>query len=116
MATASSTRTLPNVFEIPVAVSTACVDIVDVMASSGILKVPGALVPGKEQSPDTLRGALYGTLLIATVVFMPQGVAGFLGDTWQRRPLRRWLRAKRMPRGRVVPVERSELPPTEDLR
>ena len=84
-------------------------DIVDAMASSGILKVPGALVPGKEQSPDTLRGALYGTLLIATVIFMPKGVAGFLGETWQRRPVRRWLQAMRMPRGRVVPVD--EPPP-----
>lgn len=90
-------------------------DIVDAMASSGVLKVPGALFPGKEQSPDTLRGALYGTLLIATVIFMPRGVAGFLRDAWQRRPVHRWRQAARMPRGVIVPVEE---PPqhTEGLR
>ena len=80
-------------------------DIVDVLASSGVLKVPGALIPGKEQSPDTLRGAMYGTLLIATVIFMPRGVAGFLRDAVQRRPVHRWWKAVRMPRGVIVPVE-----------
>jgi branched-chain amino acid transport system permease protein len=51
-------------------------DIVDALASAGVLDLPGALVPGKEQSPDTLRGALYGIALIFTVIFMPRGVAG----------------------------------------
>ena len=80
-------------------------DIVDGLASSGVLKVPGALLPGKEQSPDTLRGALYGTLLIATVIFMPRGVAGFLHDAWRRRPVHRWFKKVRMPGGVAVSLE-----------
>jgi branched-chain amino acid transport system permease protein len=80
-------------------------DIVDVMASSGILNLPGVVVPGKEQSADTLRGALYGTLLIVTVVFMPQGVAGFVHDLWERRPLSRRLKAMSLPAVRTVPVD-----------
>jgi branched-chain amino acid transport system permease protein len=83
-------------------------DIVDALASSGILKLPGTLLPGKEQSPDTLRGALYGALLIATVIFMPQGVAGSLRDIWRRRPVSRWWRGMHMPRGVVTRVERSD--------
>ncbi len=80
-------------------------DLVDVMASSGILKLPGAVVPGKEQSTDTLRGALYGTLLIVTVVFMPQGVAGFAHDLWERRPLTRRWKAMALRAVRTVPVD-----------
>lgn len=52
-------------------------DIVDALASIGVLDVPGALLPGDEGSPDTLRGALYGIALILTVIFMPRGIAGF---------------------------------------
>jgi branched-chain amino acid transport system permease protein len=80
-------------------------DIVDVMASSGVLKLPGVVVPGKEQSADTLRGALYGTLLIVTVVFMPRGVAGFVHDLWERRPLSRRLKGMSMPTTRTLPVD-----------
>ena len=79
-------------------------DLVDAMASLGVLKVPGAIVPGKEQAPETLRGALYGTVLILTVVFMPQGLAGFMRGLQERRPWKRWLQAARMPRRRTVPV------------
>jgi branched-chain amino acid transport system permease protein len=61
-------------------------DIVDVVASSGVLDLFGAFVPGKEQSPDTLRGALYGTILILTIVFMPRGIAGFVRDLREKRP------------------------------
>ena len=67
-------------------------DLVDGAAALGILKLPGALLPGREGSPDTLRGALYGSLLIATVVFMPQGLAGFIRGITERRPWRRWPR------------------------
>ena len=55
-------------------------DIVDALAGVGFLEVPGALFPGREQPPDTLRGALYGLMLILTIVFMPRGFAGFLRE------------------------------------
>lgn len=51
--------------------------IIDGFASMGILDIPGMLVPGREQSSDTLRGAVYGVSLILTVMYMPQGIAGF---------------------------------------
>jgi branched-chain amino acid transport system permease protein len=55
-------------------------DIVDTMASLGVLDIPGALLPGREQSSETLRGALYGSALIVTVIFMPRGAAGFIEE------------------------------------
>jgi branched-chain amino acid transport system permease protein len=51
-------------------------DLVDGLSSLGILRLPGALLPGREQDAYTLRGALYGSLLIVTVMFMPRGIAG----------------------------------------
>jgi branched-chain amino acid transport system permease protein len=51
-------------------------DIVDRLAELGLLKPPGALLPGQQQSPDTLRGALYGLMLIITILLMPRGLAG----------------------------------------
>jgi branched-chain amino acid transport system permease protein len=50
-------------------------DIVDGLAGIGVLEPPGALLPGEQQSPETLRGALYGLMLIATVMLMPRGIA-----------------------------------------
>jgi branched-chain amino acid transport system permease protein len=52
-------------------------ELVDGLAGIGLLEPPGALVPGQQQSPETLRGALYGLMLIATVIVMPRGLAGF---------------------------------------
>jgi branched-chain amino acid transport system permease protein len=66
-------------------VMTLRLDIVDELTRIGLLKLPGFLVPGENQSPDTLRGALYGTTLILTVVFMPRGIAGFLQDLREHR-------------------------------
>ncbi len=56
------------------------IELVDALAGLGILKVPGALMPGQEQPADTLRGALYGLLLLDTIIFMPRGIAGFLRE------------------------------------
>ena len=70
-------------------------DFVDQLASIGILKLPGAVLPGQEQSPDTLRGALYGLLLILTVIFLPRGLAGFGRDVSEKRPWERLWRGRR---------------------
>jgi branched-chain amino acid transport system permease protein len=51
-------------------------ELVDGLAGIGLLEPPGALMPGQQQSPETLRGALYGLMLIATVIMVPRGVAG----------------------------------------
>jgi branched-chain amino acid transport system permease protein len=53
-------------------------EFVDELARFGLLEPPGALVPGQQQSPDTLRGALYGLMLIGTVILAPRGIAGFI--------------------------------------
>ncbi len=68
-------------------------DIVDSLSSLGILRLPGALLPGREQDAYTLRGALYGALLIVTVMFMPRGIAGAIRDARDRWP--RVLRQRR---------------------
>lgn len=62
------------------------IEIVDLFAGVGILEIPGALSPGREQPADTLRGALYGLMLILTIIFMPRGFAGFLRDLPHRDP------------------------------
>jgi branched-chain amino acid transport system permease protein len=61
-------------------------EIVDGLAGIGLLEPPGALIPGQQQSPDTLRGALYGIILITTVMLAPRGVAGFLEDARRMEP------------------------------
>ncbi len=68
-------------------------DLVDLSASLGLLGLPGKIVPGEEQSSETLRGALYGLLLIITMVFMPRGFVGFVDELRGRAP---WRRAARM--------------------
>jgi branched-chain amino acid transport system permease protein len=62
-------------------------EIVNGLAGIGLLEGLGALVPGEQQSPDTLRGALYGLMLIVTVMLVPRGVAGFADDVRKVRPL-----------------------------
>jgi branched-chain amino acid transport system permease protein len=62
-------------------------EIVNGLAGIGLLEALGTLVPGEQQSPDTLRGALYGLMLIMTVMVVPRGVAGFVGDLRRARPL-----------------------------
>ncbi len=72
-------------------------EIVDGFAGIGLLEPPGALIPGQQQSPDTLRGALYGIMLIVTIMVVPRGIAGLfdgLGNLTSRRRLaaaRQWL-------------------------
>ena len=61
-------------------------DLVDFLASLGILEVPGALMPGQEQPPDTLTGALYGLILVITMITMPRGIAGFLRELSRETP------------------------------
>jgi branched-chain amino acid transport system permease protein len=51
-------------------------EIVDGFARIGLLDLPGAFVPGQQQSPDTLRGAVYGLMLITTLMLVPAGLAG----------------------------------------
>jgi branched-chain amino acid transport system permease protein len=51
-------------------------EIVEGFAGIGLLDLPGAFVPGQQQSPDTLRGAVYGLLLITTVMLVPTGLVG----------------------------------------
>jgi branched-chain amino acid transport system permease protein len=53
-------------------------DIVDFLKDTGVLRLPGAVMPGQEQPADTLTGALYGLILVITVITMPRGIAGFL--------------------------------------
>ncbi len=53
-------------------------EIVDKLASLGILEFPGWVMPGEEQSANTLTGALYGLILVVTIITMPRGIAGFL--------------------------------------
>jgi branched-chain amino acid transport system permease protein len=55
-------------------------DLVDFLADRGILEVPGALMPGQEGPSDTLTGALYGLILVMTIITMPRGIAGFLRE------------------------------------
>jgi branched-chain amino acid transport system permease protein len=62
---------------IAAAIMTSRNEIVDGFAGIGLLNLPGAVVPGQQQSPDTLRGALYGLMLITTVMLVPTGLAGF---------------------------------------
>jgi branched-chain amino acid transport system permease protein len=61
-------------------------EIVDAFAAIGVLEIPGALFPGREQPPDTLRGALYGLMLMLAIVFTPRGFAGFIEDLKQTSP------------------------------
>jgi branched-chain amino acid transport system permease protein len=93
-------------------------DFVDQLASIGILKLPGAVLPGQEQSPDTLRGALYGMLLILTVIFLPRGLAGFGRDVSEKRPWERLWRGRRS-RLRPKPAAAANIdgpdPPAEFL-
>jgi branched-chain amino acid transport system permease protein len=55
-------------------------EIVDGLADVGVLEVLGDLVPGQQQSPDALRGALYGLMLIVTMMLVPRGIAGLFDD------------------------------------
>ena len=70
-------------------------DFVDALASLGVLDLLGDVVPGKEQSPDTLRGAVYGLLLILTIVFMPRGLAGFVHELREKQLWRKIRRGWR---------------------
>lgn len=72
-------------------------DIVDALAGVGVLEVPGAFFPGQEQPPDTLRGALYGLMLIVTIMFMPRGFAGFFQELQQTSPRQVLASARRLP-------------------
>jgi branched-chain amino acid transport system permease protein len=64
---------------IAAAIMTSRNEIVDGFARIGLLDLPGALVPGQQQSSETLRGAVYGLMLITTVMLVPQGLAGLPG-------------------------------------
>lgn len=56
-------------------------DIVEFLSNNvHVLEVPGRLSPGREQPPDTLKGTLYGLMLVTTIIFMPRGLAGYLRD------------------------------------
>jgi branched-chain amino acid transport system permease protein len=61
-------------------------ELVEGLANIGILDVPGQVFPGQEGSPDTLRGALYGGILILTIIFMPRGLVGFVEELGGKSP------------------------------
>ena len=61
-------------------------EIVEGFADLGLLRIPGEVVPGHQQSPETLRGALYGLMLILTVMLMPRGLAGLARDVREAGP------------------------------
>jgi len=92
-------------------------EIVDGFARLGVLQLPGLIVPG-EQSTDTLRGALYGLMLIVTMILMPRGIAGFMQDVRRTRPRRviaavtaqpaRWLAAAAISRESTSPKKEEE--------
>lgn len=61
-------------------------ELVDAFANLGLLELPGRIVPGQQQSTDTLRGAVYGVMLIVTMILLPRGAAGLLQDIRRTRP------------------------------
>jgi branched-chain amino acid transport system permease protein len=61
-------------------------ELVDGLANIGLLDIPGAVFPGQEGSPDTLRGALYGGILVVTIIFMPRGLVGFIEELGGKSP------------------------------
>jgi hypothetical protein len=83
-------------------------EIVNGLAGIGLLEALGTLVPGEQQSPETLRGALYGLMLIMTVMLVPRGVAGFVGDLRRARPLDVVAGARDWIAGRTARPEQRE--------
>lgn len=70
-------------------------DLVDFLAGLGILEIPGKVMPGQEQPPDTLTGALYGLILVMTIITMPRGIAGFLRELSRDTPREMLASARR---------------------
>jgi branched-chain amino acid transport system permease protein len=83
-------------------------EIVNGLAGIGLLEALGALVPGEQQSPDTLRGALYGLMLIGTVMLVPRGIAGFLDGMRKTGPRQSVHAARRVLAGWTAGPERRQ--------
>ncbi len=78
-------------------IMTARNEIVNAFAATGVLKVPGALFPGREQPPETLQGALYGLMLMLAIVFSPRGFAGFIEDLQRVSPRQAFSQVRSLP-------------------
>jgi branched-chain amino acid transport system permease protein len=80
-------------------------ELVDGLADFGLLELPGMLVPGQQQSPDMLRGALYGIMLIVTVMLVPRGIVGLPAALRNIRLRDSLAAARQLVAGRSTPAE-----------